>query len=243
MEEFKIRCGETEAAISKIGGTVKRFSAKGRDILYPYQKDEKGKMRGGMPICAPWFGSSAMGDKHGLLRQLPMEVVSESDTALILKTFHCHAGMGGYPWHIEYVLTYEVREGFLSLAIGFKRKDAAPGYAPLNVGFHPYFMGNAAVCSVGDLDYAYDASFSDTAKMEPLKHDSFTVRMEDGEVDVRVDGIFRNESPQLYFWNDAPEKYVCVEPVLDESAWFNTDKGLYLVRDEAIDMKIELLVK
>jgi hypothetical protein len=55
--------------------------------------------------------------------------------------------------------------------------------------------------------------------------------------------FFDHGIPQMVFWSDAPEKFFCVEPILQDEKLFDTPDGCFLEKGQKlfIEMSINVL--
>lgn len=69
----------------------------GTDVLFVSERTESGPgtaIRGGVPICFPWFGAGVSGDRspaHGLVRRATWENVAANDSATLVHELSSHA--------------------------------------------------------------------------------------------------------------------------------------------------------
>lgn len=248
MAEYKISEGNAEAIVSDIGGTVLSFKVAGKDIIYPWRRTDDGKERGGIPICAPWFGSAPeFGErKHGHLRELKADKVSYINDSSLEMVFE-HPGSQGYPWAMEYILKVSVKRKTLSVSIQTKRlDDGIFNRAPINPGFHPYFLGNEKNVLVSTSGFETFSGFSKESKsfsaggsiIAIVQSYKNSIRR---TIIMRLAGDF-SENSVVVFWSDNPEEYFCVEPVLEDKKVFDGPDGhlLHIGESVVISMSISL---
>ncbi len=127
------------------GGTVTSFGVGGKNVFFPQQMIGE-KLRGGCPICAPWFGSSPRGDKHGFLRGLAEQGHTINKSSAELAFFNLadkdiNSNPWNYPWDVKFKTSAEVRNSQLFMALEMERLtgDDKAGPAPVLSAFHPYF--------------------------------------------------------------------------------------------------------
>ncbi len=140
-----------EAAALDLGATVTRWRPGGQpDVLFLSREALVGagdEIHGGIPLCAPWFGSGRDGVEvphtHGLVRWVPWRLVSETstgDATTLVWELHGDAvdhlpGATAYPSDIWF--RHEVTFGVtleLVLTIGSPSSDFV-----LDAAFHTYF--------------------------------------------------------------------------------------------------------
>lgn len=106
LEYIKISNAFATAKISLKGATLFSYKKVGEDELFWVSEandfDNNSPIRGGVPVCWPWFGS-ASSPPHGFARDSKWELVSydESNGEVILK-------LDG-PWEYKYSLVFSVK--------------------------------------------------------------------------------------------------------------------------------------
>lgn len=147
LERLVLRAAEGEAHVFLHGGHVSHFEPKGgRPVLWTSRESrfEAGKpIRGGVPVCFPWFGPKAGAPEaplHGYARILPWavaEVVREGDGSLraVLELTAEAAARGGYPHELALSLSVTVGRS-LRLALAVRNQDGAP--ARFEEALHSY---------------------------------------------------------------------------------------------------------
>ncbi len=240
-----VSLGETVAMVSEIGGTIVRFQHQGWDIFHPAERPIKGKLRGGCHVCAPWFGSSDMGEKkHGHVRDLEAESAHPRPNAM--SADFRRLGDERYPYDLEY-LTKTIVQASGLLQTGITIRNVGDRDAPVDPAFHPYFE-----CPpTGDPDDIYvvvngrrEKGFSDKARFIEIDgREKIIVSMPDRWIEMQLGGAFlRGGKSSLYLWSDSPQRYICVEPVLYEGERFNTSRGLTLGYENELDISMSLNV-
>lgn len=237
--EHTIKSGNAIAAVSDLGGTVRKLTRNGTDILFPYRMVGDGKSRGGLPLCAPWFGSSPRGPKkHGFLRDSrPCERMISNERAALA---YFLPGTDGYPWSLKCVtMTHIYREYHLQFMLRMERMlDGIHGAAPVCPAFHPYFpfRGNETRVIIGEHTFT---GFPSEGRCIPLNGQRWiVVRSPQQTIEIELLGDFENSrESQVVLWSDSPETYVCVEPVLGSTA-FDTARGRYLREGESCEVSM-----
>jgi galactose mutarotase-like enzyme len=237
-----------KASISPLGGTIQGLQINGVDVLYPLFKTSDGKMRGGMPMCAPWFGNTQSPldeslPKHGLLRHLKPKSVGFQKTHTIEMEFEDEENREKYSWNLKYLVTASVDNNSLKTLVRITRvNDGLFDRAPVNFGFHPYF---AVTGKPEDVKVTIGADthkgFSDKSKMIPLTSTSILIQQPNREIVMSLIG-FPVTNSQIVLWSDAPEKYFCVEPILDDPKNFGTKNGFFLDIGQTMDFFIIITV-
>lgn len=148
LERLVLRTDTGEAHVFLQGAHVSHFQPQGgRPVLWMSRESrfEAGKpIRGGVPVCFPWFGPKAGAPEaplHGYARILPWavsEVVREGDGSLraVLELSAGAAARGGYPHELSLSLAVGVGRS-LRLALTATNQDAAQ--ARFEAALHSYF--------------------------------------------------------------------------------------------------------
>lgn len=228
---------DTRAVVSSVGGTVKQFIVKGRDIFYPW-KIIDGKERGGLPICAPWFGlSTRASKKHGFLRD--SEAIDFFARESVANALFVN-GSTGYPWSLRYDVTVNCNDRELALLLAIRNSSGLLEKAPICPGFHPYFAckkSSRAVVAVEGKEYG---NFSAKSQMISLESRKIMVHVPDESILITMnlsESFFKFGNPQMNLWTDS-EDYFCVEPILYPYNLFDTSQGFYLEAGEEINLGI-----
>ena len=222
--------GSAEAIVSSQGGTVNSFSVDKKAIFYERRMRDGGKLRGGCHFCAPWFGSSEMGDKHGYLR----DILGSGDRIGGFDNPAVALGFIGptterYPWALNYGAIARLSGKTLSLELSVTRAmDCVCGdRAPILPGLHPYYSGNAEKAEVVIRGRSY-WGFGPEAKLIPLDGAEWiTIKTPDYEITVDLSYAFiYSKDAQVVFWTDNPAEYFCVEPIVGRlRGWRYLNKG------------------
>jgi len=137
LERLVLSASDGEAAVYLQGAHVAHFQPNGeKPVLWMSSQSrfEAGKpIRGGVPICFPWFGPKAGAPDaplHGFARILPWAVAGvtrESDGSLrtTLDLTSDAAARGGFPHELALSLIVRVSR-FLRLDLAVRNTDAAP---------------------------------------------------------------------------------------------------------------------
>ncbi len=148
LKRLAIQTPQADAEIYLHGAHVMKFQPKGqKPVLWMSAKSmfEPGKpLRGGVPICFPWFGArqgGQPGSPHGFARLMEWELVSAepaNDGAVEIHLRLVSNNATRALWPGEFVADYRVRIG-TSLYLGLSVKNT--GSQPLRVeeALHTYF--------------------------------------------------------------------------------------------------------
>ena len=148
LDRLVLSASDGEAVVTLQGAHVAHFQPKGeKPVLWMSAESrfEAGKpIRGGVPICFPWFGPKAGAPDaplHGFARILLWSIVAvtrESDGSLraTLDLTADAAARGGFPHELALSLTVRVG-GSLRLELAVRNTDAAP--RAFEAALHSYF--------------------------------------------------------------------------------------------------------
>lgn len=134
--------GSITATIALLGAQILECSIGGKNLLWlsPKAKFEAGKpVRGGIPLCAPWFGINPdpSKPKHGFVRNVlwTLENFTKDDKAvrLILSFSHQPDTVFPHAFRLDYTITLAE-----TLALRMDIKNTGPDTMPFNWAFHSY---------------------------------------------------------------------------------------------------------
>lgn len=163
------------AVIALQGAHVMAFQpAGGREMLWVSPKCilAPGKaIRGGIPLCLPWFGPSADGKvAHGFARTqnwspIAAELMEDGATRLVLELAGDAAS--SVQWPHAFVFQLELIVG-RELVLNLSAQNDSDQPAPLSFAFHTYFVvPNVAEARVGGLDATTYIDKMDGATRKP----------------------------------------------------------------------------
>ena len=148
LERLVLSASDGEVVVYLQGAHVAHFQPRGeKPVLWMSAESrfEAGKpIRGGVPICFPWFGPKAGAPDaplHGFARILPWSIAAvtrESDGSLraTLDLTSDAAARGGFPHELALSLTVRVGRS-LRLELAVRNTDAAP--RAFEAALHSYF--------------------------------------------------------------------------------------------------------
>jgi glucose-6-phosphate 1-epimerase len=143
LEKIVLESPHGTAEIYRLGATLTRYAVKGREIIFVSAKSPftPGKaIRGGVPICWPWFGPHPSDPKlpqHGLARNVPWRVTALEDQRAILELTSSPETKPLFPFDfkLRYIIT--LGQDGLSLALESTNTDASP--FTFGEALHTYF--------------------------------------------------------------------------------------------------------
>ena len=148
LERLRLEAAEGEAHVFLHGGHVSHFQPKGdRPVMWlsgSSRFDTSHAIRGGVPVCFPWFGpkaGAADAPMHGFARILPWTLVGVTREAsgrleATLELTPEAAARGGFKQELGVTLTVSVGRS-LSLTLAVQNGGAAP--ARFEEALHSYF--------------------------------------------------------------------------------------------------------
>ncbi len=235
-----LRNGNFTLFVSQLGATVTGFQHKGEHVIFPQQMiviNGNLKLRGGVPILFPWFGSREDLPQHGFLRDTVMtktEVLSPVEGIYALdysrnKFFYEHR----FLLSVYFSIT---PTGYMQQLQVSHMGDSEP--MPVNPGFHPYFAmpkHNAKV------EFPNEETSIDITEEKFERGKGMVLEMSANPAVIHLDGLGRvtitaGDCSTTVVWTDS-FRYICVEPVfkpLDEY-----EKTL-LYPGEVLDLELEV---
>ncbi|MFG0261194.1 MAG: D-hexose-6-phosphate mutarotase [Novipirellula sp. JB048] len=178
-----VRTGLAEGEVYLYGAHVTHFQPLGESpVLWISDKSifESGKpIRGGVPICFPWFGahrSDAAAPLHGRarIRHWNLIAAQASDDGAISLTFRTSID--------DFVLTYRVSFGrALTISLRVALGERAPGSVSFEEALHTYYsIAEIRRVLIEGLESARYIDKVDGEKQKPATHESIQF---DGECD------------------------------------------------------------
>ena len=229
-----IREGESaQALVSERGGHVISYIRDGEDIIY-LQRPKGSKLRGGIPICFPFFGPSPEGfseiSQHGWLRNEMLDLWKEEPSNVRFRGVN--HGRADYPWKLEYLINTALRPDGLELELEvYRLSDGIDASAPINPAFHPYFANlGEMTATVGQQERMVYVGQDETFSLQENK--IIVINLGKKKVQMILGGDFGGKSC-LTLWTDG-DKYFCVEPSLTHPNQFGTLEGVYLNQGETL---------
>lgn len=239
-------CKYGAAEVSLYGAQVMTYRATGQGpVLFLSDKAvyEKGKaIRGGIPLCWPWFGRREGLPAHGFARTSMWRVLS---TSYCDESVELTLGMTDTPESKEifpYSFAVQLRINLgQSLEMELITRNAGIAPLPLSPAFHPYFrVMRLPEISIGDIDGGRYESFTDGSKGEisgerkiveatdmlvytPRNHAEINDPVLSRKIDITFSG-----AKSIVVWNPGEEacraisdlddeaytRFVCVEPAI-----------------------------
>jgi D-hexose-6-phosphate mutarotase len=225
---------------------------KNQDIIPElHSKPNSTSLRGGIPICFPFFNASPPGmeniPQHGWLRNEELEgkIIQQTDDEVTVKFSKGNQPLENYPWQLKYTITHRLTPKTMETILEVERlPDNEEKDAPINPAFHPYFtIQQNEKTKIGN----HRPQFSNDFYYQeiPLKENS--LQSKDGAIIIDTEGglvEMKTESFKVVcLWTDNLQEYACIEPVVDEHLKFNTPDGTFLKQGEKLKVKMKLNLK
>ncbi|WP_057832062.1 D-hexose-6-phosphate mutarotase [Colwellia sp. TT2012] len=226
-EGFSITHAHCQAQLSLYGGQVLSFTPRGhKDVLWLSEQAsyQSGKaIRGGIPLCWPWFGAHEKQDKqlksanHGFARQLPWQLeaieADESGVTLVLV-------LEGEQQHPLWPNAYKLKQTLFfgkSLKQTLAMSNLSPDDAQYSTALHSYFSvskpKNVTIDALTGVNY-YDKltgnssiqqqSVSCVGEIDREYHSSEQMTLVDSQWQRKITIVSRN-CQQWVLWNPGVE--------------------------------------
>lgn len=188
------------AKISTYAGQIVSFKPHDEqdDLLFLSDKViyEEGKaIRGGIPICWPWFGDDISGfdrPPHGFVRNQQWNIASSNTledgrTSVTLSTSDSH--MTRELWHYKFILELEIIIG-TSLEIKLKTKNTDEHFFTITQALHTYF-------NISDVSNVLVKGLDGKPYIDKL--DSFSINQQKGDINISgaIDRIYQKSPKQV----------------------------------------------
>lgn len=156
MQPIILQTPTARAELFANGAHLARFEAQNEPLLFLSRASafESGQpIRGGVPICFPWFGPNASAPQqpaHGFARILPWEVERGDDSALFrLASSDATRAL----WPHEFAATYRVEALERGFRLVFEVANRDADAFTFEVALHTYFaVADARQVSIAGLD-------------------------------------------------------------------------------------------
>ena len=203
------------ARISPYGGQVLSYQPKGQteDVLFLSDKAvyQQGKaIRGGIPVCWPWFGDDASGygrPAHGFARNIPWDVLAttnnpDGSTSVKLGLTSTDESLAIWPNQFELTLDVTVGEQ-LTLALTTKNTDSKD--LTITQALHTYLK-------VGDIEHVSVVGMDEVNYLDKLSGYDEKVQSGDVKFDKEIDRVYQN----------VPNTTVLIDKVLNRTITINS---------------------
>ena len=218
---LRIRNEHAESSIFTYGAHIASFKPKGADdmlFVSPYSKFEEGQpIRGGIPICFPWFGKHKTREDlqlHGLVRTKIWDVVdtateADGSTTVVLSTHDDELSRSIWPHRFSIQLTVSIAKE-LTMVLEVKNTDDKP--FTFEEAFHTYL-------SIRDLERCKVMGLEGLHAIDRMKSDSVYVQ----SGDVKVSGAFTR------VYQEVGKHVTLADPVASRSIRMEQDRLRHVV--------------
>lgn len=249
-------------AISPKGGTVTQWLVDGRNVLFPEQLVQIGdkiKLRGGIPVMHPNFGTPPKGidlQKHGFLRHKILGTAEKGRSNLLAYYDSRDDGtVADFSFPHSVIVSASILETTLKHGVEIRNLSKQLGSKmPIGTGIHPYFR---LPKGTGDIELR-NSFVQITGEYGPrIIADNppgyITINAHGlGHIHMRILALFYDGKRQpekqitLVIWtdggkNEKGESYVCVEPVVADPKVFNTKEGFFIEPGKRLIMEYKFL--
>lgn len=211
-ELIRIGAPGLSATVETTGAWVTELSDGRKDhILFPREtvpdgdKPKEPKFRGGMHVCAPYFGRDpeGSGPQHGFSRDVEWEIIKLRKGSVVLRHTQDSGDYAGLIQRLELVAAGRT---FVANLVLQNRGDTGIEIAP---GFHPYFAGPSENDQIG--------SVPRFEQPRPGARGGHTVQ----KIITLANGLRialgGQNAAGVVTWSDNPAEYHCIEPVSTKS--------------------------
>jgi glucose-6-phosphate 1-epimerase len=216
LEFIEINNDKAEARIALQGAHVDWWKPRSiqDDVLWlsSNARYEKGRsIRGGVPICWPWFGEHPTDNSfclHGFARVIPWELIESSDlkngaTKIVLKMIPTETVKKQLTYNFELILSIVVGE---TLSLNLKTTNLSESPFTISEGFHSYFyVSDIENVKVSGLE---NALFTD-------KNNNFKKGIEANSVSLKspIDKVYLNSSNDCYLEDKKLKRIINIKKV------------------------------
>ncbi len=212
------RVGDYKMAVSSQGGTVSELKWRDINIFYPRQMVD-GKLRGGNPVCCPFFGKLDEFPglpRHGWFREEELDLKTwEIDGVCKIGCHPIVLKRDDYLWFVYGLINHSLSASGLFTVLSVSSYIFR---SPVNPGFHPYFPTFGGECkitsgyeTIAGIENGEQGEFP--AQLFPFPHlGRIYIQNKNGIISMMLSGDFSKES-SVVIWSDKVEEYICVEPV------------------------------
>jgi galactose mutarotase-like enzyme len=240
------------------GGIITAYGVQGKELLYLDKStldDPKANIRGGIPVLFPicgqlpggeyeWNGQTYSMKNHGVVRQLPWEVVETGEdrhASITLRIASNEETLAAYPFEFELLFTYSLSEGKLRIQQEYRNLSAE--LMPFFAGFHPYFQAERKEIAYksdaeSTLDYndMQEAVFTGRVDLTDLIESVVLLGAKTPEIafspasDTRIVMTYGEVFKYVVLWSVIGKPFVCVEPWMALNGEFERRQELQLLK-------------
>lgn len=149
MSPLSLRCADSLLTVSPFGGQALSWQVNGEEQLWlSRDADLSGHhpIRGGVPLCFPWFGKAASGPSHGFARTSLWQVIEQLSTPtevrLVLALRDSESTLALWPHHFEATISYTLTPDTLAITLRVTNTDDQPW--AFTAALHSYLQAEVA---------------------------------------------------------------------------------------------------
>ncbi|MBY5993969.1 D-hexose-6-phosphate mutarotase [Ferrimonas balearica] len=153
-----LSCGDSTLTVTPFGAQALGWRQGEQQRLWLSRTalmDGSGPIRGGVPLCFPWFGKDHPGPSHGFARtrlwQVAQQEASAQQARLVLSLCDDEATMALWPHRFEAQMAYCLTPDSLSMSLTVTNTDRAPW--AFTAALHSYLAADLPGLSLGELAY------------------------------------------------------------------------------------------
>ncbi|GAA4892684.1 D-hexose-6-phosphate mutarotase [Ferrimonas pelagia] len=140
IEVIELEHGLHQLRVSRFGAHLLSWHYQGKQQLWLSElADLSGTkpIRGGVPLCFPWFGDLQPGPSHGFARTSLWQLHEQGSDKLIFRLTESDATLALWPHRFEALLCIELEQHSLSLSLTVRNTDQHPW--SFSGALHSYF--------------------------------------------------------------------------------------------------------
>ena len=214
LEFIEINNDKADARIALQGAHVDWWKPKSikDDVLWlsSNARYEEGRsIRGGVPICWPWFGEHPTDNSfclHGFARVIPWELIESSDlkngaTKIVLKMIPTETVKKQLTYHFELIMSIVVGE---ALSLNLKTTNLSDSPFVISEGYHTYFY-------ISDIENIKVNGLEDSVYTD--KADNFSRGIEQNSITFsnEFDRVYTNTSNDCYIEDENFKRVITIK--------------------------------
>ena len=195
-DHIKVKNTEATAIFSKQGGQILSWQPTNQEDILWLSRDavfaEGKSIRGGVPICWPWFGMHTTNDdlpQHGFVRKTAWNLkdIESSEGLSIIEFEYSHSKNDQWPHDAIVNLKYTVGK---ELKIELTTHNTSENYFTITQALHTYFH-------IGDIEKISIQGLEQHEYIDTLKQDE--VYQQEGAIKINseIDRIYKNVASQV----------------------------------------------
>ena len=214
LKFIEIDNSQAVARIALQGGHVDWWRPKSakQDVLWlsSNARHEKGRsIRGGVPICWPWFGKHPTDGSfclHGFARVIPWKLVESSElkngaTKIVLKMLPTETAIKQLTYSFELLLTIVIGE---TLNLNLKTTNLSDSPFVISEGYHTYFY-------ISDIEKIKITGLENSSYTDKI--DNFKRGVEENSIIIKgeFDRVYTNTSNDCYIEDEEFNRVITIK--------------------------------